>query len=85
MKDLNERVRGRSERVSLREMFRDEMRVNERERGVYYFNHRLIKIIIIIIIIIALMNSAHLFLDVYCSSGAKKKKRFSSTAEACFL
>ena len=37
----------------------------------YYFNHWLIKIYIYIFF--ALMNSAHLFLDVHCSSGAKKK------------
>ena len=30
------------------------------------------------------MNSAHLFLDVHCSSGAKKK-RFKTTVGACFL
>ena len=51
-----------------------------RERGVYYFNHRLIKIIFFL----ALMNSAHLFIDVHCISGAKKN-RFSSTAGTCFL
>ena len=41
-------MRDRSGRVSLREMFRDEMKVNEREReaSVYYFNHQFIKIII---------------------------------------
>jgi len=30
------------------------------------------------------MNSAHLFIDVHCSSRAKKN-RFSSPAGACFL
>ena len=45
VRDPSERMRGRSERVSLREMFKD---VPERERGrernVNYFNHWLIKI-----------------------------------------
>ena len=45
VRDRSERMRGWSERVSLREMFKD---VRERERGrernVYYFNHWLIKI-----------------------------------------
>ena len=54
VRDQSERVRGRSdwsERVSLREMFKDEKeRERERERDVYYFNHRLIKIYIYIYI-----------------------------------
>ena len=33
---------------------------------------------------LALMNSAHLSIDVHCSNGAKKN-RFSSTAGAYFL
>ena len=45
MRDPSERMRGRSERVSLREMFKDvRERERERERDVYYFNHWLIKI-----------------------------------------
>ena len=36
-----------------------------------------------IIFFLALMNSAHLSLDVHCSSGAKKN-RFSSTVGASF-
>ena len=56
-----------------------ETRVTEREMHFYYFNHRPNKIIFFL----ALMNSAHLFIDVHCSSGVKKK-RFSSTAGASF-
>ena len=45
VRDRSERMRGWSERVSLREMFKDEReRERERERDVYYFNHQLIKI-----------------------------------------
>ena len=47
----------------------------------YYFNHRGIKIIFFCL---ALMNSAHLFIDVHCSSGAKKN-RFSSIVAAWFF
>ena len=36
MRDQSERVRDRSERPELREMFKDEMRVNERERRVLF-------------------------------------------------
>ena len=60
---------------------RERERKREREAGVYYFNHWLIKIILFFF---SFMNSAHLFLDVHCSSGAKKN-RFSSIAGACFL
>ena len=45
VRDPSERMRGRSERVSLREMFKDvRERERESERDVYYFNHWLIKI-----------------------------------------
>ena len=51
----------------------------ERERHFYYFNHRPNKIIFFL----ALMNNAHLSIDVHYSSGAKKN-RFSSTTRASF-
>ena len=55
--------------------------VTKREReAFYYFNYRPNKIIYFFL---ALMNSAHLSIDVHCSSGAKKN-RFSSTAGASF-
>ena len=65
-------------------MFRDESeceRERERERESYYFNQHVIKIIYIFFF--AFMNSTHIFLDVYCSNGAKIF-RFSSTAGASF-
>ena len=34
---------------------------------------------------LALSYNAHLSIDVHCSNGAKKKKRFSSTTGAFFL
>ena len=46
-----------------------ETRVTERERHFYYFNHWPNKIIFFL----ALMNSAHLSIDMHCSSGVKKK------------
>ena len=52
-----------------------ETRVTEREMHFYYFNHRPNKIIFFL----ALMNSAHLSIDVHCSNEVKKN-RFSSTA-----
>ena len=58
-------------------MFRDE---SECERESYYFNQPVIKIFFFFF---AFMNSTHLFLDVYCSSGAKIF-RFNSTAGASF-
>ena len=61
------------------------MRERERERDIILIN-RLIKIYIYIYIFFfffALTNSAHLFLDVHCSNGAKIF-RFSSTARASF-
>ena len=76
--DRSERVRGRSERVRLREMFRDE---SECVRESYYFNQPVIKINFFFFF--AFMNSTHLFLDVYCSSGAKIF-RFSSTVGVSF-
>ena len=57
------------------------MTKRERERDAfYYFNYRPNKIIFFFL---ALMNNAHLFIDVHCSSGAKKKK-FSSTVRTSF-
>ena len=55
-------------------------REKEREEK-YYFNEKGSKIIFFCL---ALMNSAHLSIDVHCSNGAKKN-RFSSTAGAYFL
>ena len=43
--------------------------VTERERHFYYFNHWPNKIFFFL----SLMNSAHLSINVHCSSGAKKK------------
>ena len=57
------------------------MRERERERERDYFNQPVIKIYIYFFF--AFMNSTHLFLDVYCSSGAKIF-RFNSTAGASF-
>ena len=48
-----------------------EARVTERERHFYYFNHWPNKINFFFL---ALMNNAHLSIDVHCSSGVKKKK-----------
>ena len=57
------------------------MTKRERERDAfYYFNYRPNKIIFFFL---ALMNNAHLFIDVHCSSGAKKNK-FSSTVRTSF-
>ena len=72
---------GRLRPVTLRpaEAWVGEHGVTEREMHFYYFNHRPNKIIFFL----ALMNSAHLFIDVHCSSGVKKN-RFSSTAGASF-
>ena len=56
-------------------------REKEREKK-YYFNEKGSKIIFFFCL--ALMNSAHLSIDVHCSNGAKKNK-FSSIAGACFL
>ena len=70
--------RDRSERVRLREMFRDE---SECKRESYYFNQPVIKIIFFFFF--AFMNNTHLFLDVYCNSGAKIF-RFSSITGASF-
>ena len=70
-------MRGGSERVSLREMFKD-----EREREGIILINRLIKIIIFFFFFFALMNSTHLFLDVYYNSGAKidrKSTRLNSS------
>ena len=56
--------------MRLREMrFRDEMRVNERASGIFLINSRNK----IMFFFLALMNSAHLSIDVHCSSGGKKK------------
>ena len=60
-------------------MFRDE---RERERERHYFN-QLVDSNNFFFSFFAFMNSTHLFLDVYCSSGAKIF-RFSSTAGASF-
>ena len=79
-------MRGGSERVSLREMFKDEReRERERERGGIILINRLVKIIIFFFFFFffALMNSTHLFLDVYYNSGAKIF-RFSSIVGASF-
>ena len=59
-------------------------REKEREEK-YYFNEKGSKIIFFFFFFcLALMNSAHLSIDVHCSNGAKKN-RFSSTARAYFL
>ena len=60
---------------------REREREGERMRGIILI-HRVIKIIFFFFFLL-LMNSAHLFLDVHCSSGAKTF-RFSSTAGASF-
>ena len=78
----SERVRGRSERVRLREMFRERERERERERGIILIN-QLIKIFFFFFFFFAFMNSTHLFLEMYCNSGAKIF-RFSSTTGASF-
>ena len=48
---------------------RERERERERERHFYYFNHWPNKINFFL----SLMNSAHLSINVHCSSGAKKK------------
>ena len=58
-------------------------REKEREEK-YYFNEKGSKINFFFFFCLALMNSAHLSIDVHCSNGAKKN-RFSSTAGAYFL
>ena len=66
--------------------FRWRERERERERhGVsfYYFNQDGSKIIYIFFNL-ALMNSAHLSIDVHCSNGAKKKKDFAPLLHVSF-
>ena len=84
VRDQSERLEWESERPEWEsELERDVQRwEREREAGVYCFNHRLIKIINFFL---ALMNSAHLFLEVHCSGGAKKKIDLAPLLEHFFV
>ena len=68
----NEKEKGRNQRSRREKKKEREYFLNERgERNLIY------------IYILALMNNAHLFIDVHCSNGVKKKKkRFSPTTGA---